>query len=99
MNTTTKRKTPRDTTEFEREQLRYLLSTDDLSVTLADVNPSLSWLPILQEMKLIQSSTQLAPWVERNFGEIDAIKDVASNIHFFSPEAAELLEFPTQPTS
>ena len=92
MNTTTKRKTPRDTTEFEREQLRYLLSTDDLSVTLADVNPSLSWLPILQEMKLIQSSTQLAPWVERNFGEIDAIKDVASNIHFFSPEAAELLE-------
>jgi hypothetical protein len=93
MNTATRKRTPRDATEFEREQLRYLLTTDDLSATLAEVNPSLAWLPILVEMKLIQPGTQLAPWVERNFGETDAIRDVAANIHFFVPETAGLLEF------
>src|SRR6266699_1021045 len=93
MNTATRKRTPRDATEFEREQLRYLLTTDDLSATLAEVNPSLAWLPILVEMKLIQPGTQLAPWVERNFGETDAVRDVAANIHFFVPETAGLLEF------
>jgi hypothetical protein len=93
MNMPTKKKTPRDATEFEREQLRYLLTTDDLSATLAEMNPSLAWLPMLTEMKLIQPGTQLAPWVERNFGEYDAVRDVAANIHYFDPETARLLEF------
>src|SRR5438309_1152166 len=91
--TTSAKKTPRDATEFEREQLRYLLSTDELSFMLVEVNPSLAWLPVLIEMRVIQAGTQLAPWIERNFADVDAVRDVAANIHFFSPETASLLEF------
>jgi hypothetical protein len=92
MATSTNKKTPRDATEFEREQLRYFLSTDDLSSTLVEVNPSLAWLPILVEMRVIQPSTQLAPWVERNFADVEAVRDVTANIYFFSPEIASVLE-------
>lgn len=88
----TNRKTPKDATEFEREQLRHLLTTDDLAATLFEINPSLAWLPVLGEMNLIRSGDQLAPWVGRNFTESDAIKDVAANIRFFNTEAAEILE-------
>jgi hypothetical protein len=87
------RKTPKDATEFEREQLRFFLTREDLSATLADMNPSLAWLPLLAEMKLLQPDTQLAPWLERNFGETDAVRDVAENIRFFGSETADLLEF------
>src|SRR5882724_7664640 len=97
MPASTKTKTPSEATEFEREQLRYLLSTGDLSSTLAEINPSLAWLPILIEMGVIQHDTQLAPWVERNFADVEAVRDVAANIHFsglFGPETARHLEYP-----
>jgi hypothetical protein len=88
-----KKKTPRDASEFEREQLRFFLTRDDLTVTLAEINPSIAWLPWLAEMKLLQPGTQLAPWIEKNFTEPDGVRDVAANIHYFDPETAGLLEF------
>lgn len=88
-----KKKTPTDASEFEREQLRFFLTRDDLTVTLAEINPSIAWIPWLAEMKLPQPGTELAPWIERNFAEADAVRDVAANIHYFDPETARLLEF------
>lgn len=88
-----RKKTPRDVSEFEREQLRFFLMRDDLAMTLAELNPSIAWLPWLNEMKLLQPRTQLAPWIEKNFGEPDGIRDVAANLHFFDAHTAELLEF------
>lgn len=87
------KKTPRDASEFEREQLRFFLTRDDITATLAEINPSIAWLPWLAEMKLLQPSTQLAPWIEKNFVEPDGIRDVAANIRFFDADTAELLEF------
>jgi len=87
-----KKKTPRDVSEFEREQLCFFLKRDDLTTTLAEINPSIAWLPWLAEMKLLQPNTQLAPWIQKNFAETDAIRDVAANIHYFGLETAELLE-------
>jgi hypothetical protein len=89
----TSRKTPKDATEFEREQLRFFLTKGDVAAMLAEVNPSLSWLPMLAELKLIDAETQLAPWIEKNFSEADAIREVAANIHFFGPDTADILEF------
>jgi hypothetical protein len=88
-----RKKTPEDASEFEREQLRFFLSGDDLAATLAAVNPSLAWLPVLSEMKLIENDTQLIAWVERNFSDVDAVRDVVNNLRFFGPQAANFLEF------
>ena len=87
------KKTPADATAFEREQLRFFLSGGDIAATLSEFNPSLAWLPLLSEMKLIQSETQLIAWIERNFSDLDAVRDVVANIHFFGPETASFLEF------
>ena len=86
------KKTPSDASEFEREQLRFFLSSDDIATLLASINPSLAWLPILQDMRLIKGESQLVAWIERNFSDVQAIRDVVSNIHFFGPETATLLE-------
>jgi hypothetical protein len=87
------RKTPKDATEFEREQLRFFLTQGDVAAMLAKVNPSLAWLPMLAELKLIDVETQLAPWIQKNFAEADAVREVAANIHFFGPDTADILEF------
>jgi hypothetical protein len=65
-----KKKTPRDASEFEREQLRFFLMRDDITAALVEIDPSIAWLPWLAETKLLQQpSTQLAPWIEKNFVE------------------------------
>jgi hypothetical protein len=87
------KKTPADATPFEREQLRFFLSEGDLAATLSEVNPSLAWLPVLYEMKLIRSETQLIAWIERNFADVDAVRDVVANIRFFGPDTAKYLEY------
>jgi hypothetical protein len=87
-----RKKTPGDASEFEREQLRFLLSDGDVTTTLATINPSLAWLPVLQQMRLIQSAHQLANWIERNFTDSNAIRDVVENLQFFNAETASLLE-------
>ncbi|HUN00654.1 MAG TPA: hypothetical protein PLI96_09265 [Halothiobacillus sp.] len=91
----TPKKTPKDTTEFEREQLRFFLEKEDVAAVLLSLNPSLAWLPLLAELKLIDAKTYLAPWIEKNFTEVDAIKEVAANIRFFEsePDTANILEF------
>jgi hypothetical protein len=88
-----RKKTPEDASEFEREQLRFFLSGDDLAATLATVNPSLAWLPVLSGMKVIENETQLILWVERNFSDVDSVRDVVNNFQFFGPQAANFLEF------
>jgi hypothetical protein len=88
-----RKKTPADATAFEREQLRFFLSGGDLAATLNEVNPSLAWLPVLSEMKLIQSETQLITWIEHNFADEAAIRDVVANIRFFGLETANFLEY------
>ena len=88
-----KRKTPNDASEFERQQLRFFLSGEDVAAKLATINPSLAWLPVLHEMRLVQNGSQLINWIERNFSDPDAIREVVENLHFFNPEHAGLLEF------
>ena len=88
-----RKKTPADATPFEREQLRFFLSGGDVVATLSEFNPSLAWLPVLSEMKLIESENQLIAWIERNFADVDAVRDVVANIHFFGPETASFLEY------
>jgi hypothetical protein len=87
------KKTPANATPFEREQLSYFLSDGDLAATLLEVNPSLAWLPFLAEKKLIQNETQLIAWIERNFGDPDAVREVVASIDFFGPETAGFLEY------
>jgi hypothetical protein len=91
--TQARKRTPEDASEFEREQLRFLLSGGDLAATLATVNPSLAWLPVLSEMNLLENDTPLILWVEKNFSDPDAVRDVVNNLHFFGPQAANFLEF------
>src|SRR5262249_14435094 len=87
-----RKKTPTDTTEFEREQLRFFLSGSQVSERLADLNPSLAWLPEFLKMKIIQEPGQLARWIEKNFTDYNAIREVATNIDFFDTATANLLE-------
>ena len=44
-------------------------------------------------MNLIKDEKQLVPWVERNFADPEAVREVAANIHYFGPSQAEILEF------
>src|SRR2546427_2626332 len=89
----TSKKTPKDATELEREQLRFFLTNSDVASVLAELNPSLAWLPMLAELKLIDANTQLAPWIEKNFAENDAVREVAANIRFFGADTADILKF------
>jgi hypothetical protein len=87
-----KKKTPSDATDFEREQLRFFLSQEDVADKLAELNPSLAWLPELVRMKVVPSADQLTPWVEKNFDDPEAVREVAGNLDFFDERAADLLE-------
>jgi len=87
------KKTPKDVSEFEREQLSFFLTKTDATAKLVELNPSLAWLPLLVELKVIDAETQLAPWIQKNFAEADAIREVAANIHFFRhPNTADILD-------
>jgi hypothetical protein len=88
-----RRRTPSDASEFEREQLRFLLSEGDVAGTLATINPSLAWLPDLRKMNLIQADSSLSDWIERNFADFEAVREVVANLHLFTPDIAGLLEF------
>ncbi|THD63397.1 MAG: hypothetical protein E7813_18395 [Bradyrhizobium sp.] len=86
------RRTPADSTEFEREQLRFFLSGDDFAVKLHDLNPSLAWLPVFNDMKLIENERQLIAWIQNNFGSVEAIREVVANLAFFGPDTATFLK-------
>jgi hypothetical protein len=88
----TEKTTPKDVSEFEREQLSFFLSSSDMASTLTELNPSLAWLPILAEMNLLQTDAALPLWVEQNFASLDAVREVVANLHFFKLESAAILE-------
>ena len=87
------KKSPSDASDFEREQLGFFLSGNDVATTLATLNPSLAWLPILRQMRVVEADHELAGWIERNFRDEQAVRDVVANIHFFRPETARQLEY------
>ncbi|UGY22919.1 hypothetical protein HU675_0033835 [Bradyrhizobium septentrionale] len=86
------RKTPADATDFEREQLRFFLPGEDLAVKLHDLNPSLAWLSVFNDMKLIENERQLIAWIQNNFGSVEAIREVVANLAFFGPDTATFLK-------
>jgi hypothetical protein len=88
----TPKTTPIDVTDFEREQLSFFLSGSDIGSILSETNPSLAWLPILAEMNLLQDDTALPLWIERNFNNLDAVREVVANLRFFKSESARILE-------
>jgi hypothetical protein len=88
-----KKVTPNDVSELEREQLRFLLSGSDMAQALVGLNPSLSWLPTLYEMNLLKDDAAVAVWVEQNFDSTEAVREVVANIRFFREESADILEF------
>lgn len=85
-------KTPDQVSEFEREQLSFLLSGDDISSQLSEINPSLTWLPVLSQMKLVQNETQVFAWIERNLDSVDTVREVVANLRFFGADTASFLE-------
>ena len=93
MPDTLKKKTPQDSTEFEREQLRFFLTDSNAGAVLANINPSLAWLPFIAALNLKDPETQFTAWIEKNFGDPDAVREVAANIRFFGPETGAILEF------
>ena len=92
-SSTSKKVTPNDVTELEREQLRFLLSGSDMAQALVELNPSLSWLPTLYEMNLLKDDVAVAMWVEQNFDSTDAVREVVANLRFFREESADILQF------
>ncbi|GLR89790.1 hypothetical protein [Bradyrhizobium iriomotense] len=89
----TKKITPADVSEFERDRLRFFLTGDDALTNLTEINPSLAWLPLLAEMKVFQNDTVLPAWIERNFADIEAVREVVNNLRFFDAEAARILKY------
>ncbi len=88
------KKTPTEATDFEREQLRFFLSSGNVTEKLLELNPSLAWLPMLAQMNLIKKTR--SNWrrgSKRNFADPEAVREVAANIHYFGPNSAEILEF------
>lgn len=88
-----RKKTPAEATPFELNQLRFFLAAGNLAAVLSEANPSLAWLPFLWEAKLVEHEGQLLSWIERNFSDVGAVRDVAANISWFGPETAVFLEF------
>ena len=86
------KKTPKDVSEFEQQQLRFFLAHGHLTTTLAEMNPSIAWLPWLAKQKVLQRNTNLAKWIEQNLNDVNEIRNVADNIRFLNAETAQSLE-------
>jgi hypothetical protein len=91
MSETTKKVTPADVSEFERERLRFFFAGSDALTTLPEINPSLAWLPLLAGMKVFENDAVLPAWIERNFGDVEAVREVVANLRFFNAEIARIL--------
>ena len=86
------KKTPVEATEFEREQLRFFLANENIGPTLEWLNPSLAWLPEFQRLGVFRTQHVLVNWIERNFDDLQAIREVAANMQFFDEESGRLIE-------
>ncbi|WP_257168748.1 hypothetical protein [Bradyrhizobium sp. SRS-191] len=90
---TTKKVTPADVSEFDRDRLRFFFAETDALATLTEINPSLAWLPLLAEMQVFQNDAVLPAWIERNFGDVEAVREVVENLRFFKAETAQILRY------
>ncbi|WP_035981365.1 hypothetical protein, partial [Bradyrhizobium sp. STM 3843] len=93
MSETTKKITPADVSEFERDRLRFFFAGTDALTTLTEINPSLAWLPLLAEMEVFQNDAVLPAWIERNFEGVEAVREVVENLRFFKAETAQILKY------
>lgn len=87
------RNTPTDVSEFERAQLRFFLEQGNAAHSLAELNPSLSWLAEIVKLNLLESATELIEWIQKNFNDPEAIREVVRNIDFFDYRSAQPLEW------
>ncbi|MGQ0552998.1 MAG: SIR2 family protein [Planctomycetota bacterium] len=85
-------KPPDHTDDFEREQAKFFLGAPECADSLADMNPSLAWLPLLAKWQAIGlDDPRLASWIERRFVDVDAVSDVVAGIGMLRQETARLL--------
>src|SRR5665213_489615 len=90
-------KDPRDASDFEREQLSFLIAHDDAVTLLVSNNPSLAWLPTLADLKLVgKDQPWLVAWLERNLEEPDAVRDVVANIALLGKTVVDVLDYRLQ---
>ena len=86
-------KAPDSTSAFEREQLRFFITIDELPSSLLSVNPSLAWLPALAELNLIKFDQQrLGAWIAKKFSDPQAVGEVAAHLHLFGGEVGGTLQ-------
>lgn len=86
-------KNPKDITNFEQEQVRFFLEMERIGQTLLEVNPSLTWMPVVAAWRASGVNQRiLAAWIQRNFSEARAVRDVVTNLNLLEPEAANFLE-------
>ncbi|MGH8227080.1 MAG: hypothetical protein ACREU3_04105 [Steroidobacteraceae bacterium] len=89
-----RRRTPADATDFEKEQLRPLLSeSSDLPTILTKLNPSLAWLRFFVDAIVAKDDKLLAAWIAHNFADTGAIREVVDNLHLLGPDAAKILQY------
>jgi len=89
-----RRRTPADATDFEKEQLRFLLAeSSDLPAILTRLNPSLAWLRFFVDAIIAKDDRLLAAWIARNFADMGAIREVVDNLHLLGPDTAKILEY------
>lgn len=87
-------KPPQDASELEKSQLKFCLGRGDAHASLVANNPSLSWLSVLTELKLVKFDDRwLATWIERNLDAPAAVTQIVESLGLFGPETAELLEY------
>lgn len=87
-------KDPIDTSDFEREQLSFLVTRDNGPAILIATNPSLAWLRTLADLKIVnRDQGWLGSWLERNLDNPDAVRDVVANISLLGPKVGDFLDY------
>jgi hypothetical protein len=43
-------------------------------------------------MKVVKDPRQFAMWVEKNFADVEAVREVAANLGYFNEASADLLQ-------
>ncbi|WCK80145.1 SIR2 family protein [Agrobacterium fabrum] len=80
--------------EFEKSQLLSLLRRGNVAPLLLKANPSLAWLSVLADLRLVQHDQRLlASWIGKNLHDADAVKEVVGRLPLFGKAAAESLQF------
>lgn len=87
-------KDPASTSDFEREQLSFLIAQDQPARLLVQNNPSLAWLHTLADLKLVgHDQPWLVEWFELNLENPDAVRDVVANIGLLGTKVGDFLDY------